>query len=173
MAKTRTTVNSARRAPRGHPVTPAPLGFDLIIVACLPHATRNHRKSPDFAFSKAASHHRPQRVVTCRSVLSTNSETSAPYPPSSTKRNQHTVMRPTGCSMRLYAVRDIHFTDRNRTDSRCPRTTCRLCPAAGSCSPSALSTTSSSQSRRLVFQSASWMRVSNSRNSLAKSSVLR
>jgi len=79
---------------------------------------------------------------------------------------------PYRCSMRLYSVRDIHLTYRSRTDLCCPRTASRHCPAAGSCSPLTSSITSSSYSTRSVFQSASWILLSSSRNCLARSSAL-
>ena len=113
--------------------------------------------------------HSPTTTLQCFSRFR---QTSSPYPPSSPNVKSARGSTPYRCSMRLYPVRDIHLTYRSRTDLRCPRTASRHCPAAGSCSPLTSSITSSSYSTRSVFQSASWILLSSSRNCLARSSAL-
>ena len=74
----------------------------------------------------------------------------------------------------LCAIRGIRCTGRNRTVRCCPRTTrIGLSPPQGCAHPSFTSTTFSSYSNNVVNQSASCMRVSSSRYSLARSSAFR
>src|SRR5712692_2145631 len=99
--------------------------------------------------------------------------TSAPYPPSPTLRDQHTVVHGhhTPCVCTRYGAYAVRVgVEPSSAALALPD---RHFPAGGLCSPLVTPTTFSSYSNNVVNQSASCIRVSSSRYSLARSSAFR